>query len=254
MIANYHTHTARCGHAVGEDREYVERALERGLKILGFSDHIPMPFRDGHESRFRVPLARLEDYVRSVLDLRAEYEKEIRILLGFESEYYPDYEEALAELLAPYPVDFRILGQHFNDSSESLYNPVPQESRERLSFYVDRVLEGLATGNFLYAAHPDLIHFTGEEAFFRQEMTRLCRGARLLDIPLELNILGMREGRNYPDPLFWEIAARERNRVILGCDAHTPEDVAHPAQLKEARAFAAKYGLLLINEINEEAR
>ena len=51
MIANYHTHTARCGHAVGEDREYAEMALARGLKTLGFSDHVPMPFADGHESQ-----------------------------------------------------------------------------------------------------------------------------------------------------------------------------------------------------------
>ena len=48
MIANYHTHTYRCGHAVGEDRQYVETAIERGLKVLGFSDHVPMPFPDGH--------------------------------------------------------------------------------------------------------------------------------------------------------------------------------------------------------------
>ena len=31
MIANYHTHTFRCGHAKGEDRAYVETAIERGL-------------------------------------------------------------------------------------------------------------------------------------------------------------------------------------------------------------------------------
>ena len=73
MIANYHTHTARCGHARGEDREYVERAVERGLETLGFSEHVPLPFADGHESYFRVPLARLEDYVRSVLALREEF-------------------------------------------------------------------------------------------------------------------------------------------------------------------------------------
>lgn len=37
MIANYHTHTWRCRHADGTEREYVERAIEGGLKILGFS-------------------------------------------------------------------------------------------------------------------------------------------------------------------------------------------------------------------------
>ena len=110
MIANYHTHTYRCGHAAGEDRQYVETAIRRGLQVLGFSDHVPMPFPDGHESRFRVPLRLLEDYVQSVLDLRAEYRADIDVRLGFEAEYYPDLFEAMLELLRPYPVDCRPWG------------------------------------------------------------------------------------------------------------------------------------------------
>ena len=31
MIANYHTHTWRCGHAEGTEQDYVDRALERIL-------------------------------------------------------------------------------------------------------------------------------------------------------------------------------------------------------------------------------
>ena len=38
MIANFHTHTARCNHATGTDREYVEAAIRAGVKSLGFSD------------------------------------------------------------------------------------------------------------------------------------------------------------------------------------------------------------------------
>ena len=38
---NYHTHTKRCGHAIGEDEEYVINAIEAGLTDLGFSDHCP---------------------------------------------------------------------------------------------------------------------------------------------------------------------------------------------------------------------
>ena len=30
--ANYHTHTARCGHAIGTDEEYVQAAIQAGLK------------------------------------------------------------------------------------------------------------------------------------------------------------------------------------------------------------------------------
>ena len=124
LTVNYHTHTVRCGHAEGTDRAYVEKAVERGLKLLGFSDHVTMPFPDGHESRFRVPRAQLDDYVQSVLALREEFQGRIRILLGFEAEYYPDLFEAMRELLRPYPVDYLILGQHFNDSRELIYHIV----------------------------------------------------------------------------------------------------------------------------------
>ncbi len=33
--ANYHTHTTRCKHASGEDREYVETAISYGLHDFG---------------------------------------------------------------------------------------------------------------------------------------------------------------------------------------------------------------------------
>ena len=54
MIANYHTHTPRCNHAVGTEREYVENALEAGLQILGFSDHSPYIFPGDYYSGFRM--------------------------------------------------------------------------------------------------------------------------------------------------------------------------------------------------------
>ena len=39
----YHTHTYRCGHAIGTELDYLNSALENKLNILGFSDHAPQP-------------------------------------------------------------------------------------------------------------------------------------------------------------------------------------------------------------------
>ena len=44
---NYHTHTARCMHAEGADRDYVESALAGGFTTLGFSDHTPWRYAGG---------------------------------------------------------------------------------------------------------------------------------------------------------------------------------------------------------------
>ena len=47
MNYNLHTHTFRCNHAVGEDREYVENAIKAGMKVLRNSQEISaLPLAD----------------------------------------------------------------------------------------------------------------------------------------------------------------------------------------------------------------
>ena len=91
MTVNLHTHTARCGHAKGTDRDYIESAIQGGLTHLGFADHIPFVFPDGRESSFRIPMAERQDYMESLRALREEYRDRITIHIGFEMEYYPLY-------------------------------------------------------------------------------------------------------------------------------------------------------------------
>ena len=79
MLFNYHTHTKRCNHATGEEREYIETAIQGGLKSLGFSDHAPYIFPDGHQSFFRMKQDQLHEYAETVRALAKEYEKDIRV-------------------------------------------------------------------------------------------------------------------------------------------------------------------------------
>ena len=78
MICNLHTHTKRCRHAEGEDREYVLCAIEGGLKIFGFSDHAPYLFPNtDYYSTFRMKKEELFEYADSVLSLKKEYERDV---------------------------------------------------------------------------------------------------------------------------------------------------------------------------------
>ena len=81
MIANYHTHTWRCRHADGTEREYVEKAIEAGLKILGFSDHTPQVYPNGFVCPVKMLPVELEGYVDTILDLKLEYKNDIEINL-----------------------------------------------------------------------------------------------------------------------------------------------------------------------------
>ena len=89
MNYNFHTHTYRCRHASGTEEEYVLRAIEGGIRYMGFSDHAPLQFADGHESTFRVPVGQLQDYFDTIGALRDKYRDQIDIRIGFEMEYYP---------------------------------------------------------------------------------------------------------------------------------------------------------------------
>ena len=68
MLANYHTHTKRCNHARGSERDYIEQALAAGMRVLGFSDHTPCPFPDGHNSWFRMSVENCPEYFDTTLE------------------------------------------------------------------------------------------------------------------------------------------------------------------------------------------
>lgn len=251
MIANYHTHTWRCRHAAGSEREYIERAIENGIKILGFSDHTPYPFPRGYDSGMRMDMEQLEDYVVQILDLKWEYQRDIEIHLGLETEYYPLFWERLMKFLDGYPIEYLLLGQHHLDSEiqNAYWSGERTEDGALLKKYVDQCIEAMKTGKFVYFAHPDLFNFRGERSVFDREYRRLCRYAKKCGIPLEINFLGLDEQRNYPFAPFWKIAGEEENTVIFGCDAHHPEKIWNPRAEKLAKKLVDQYHLNLIETI-----
>lgn len=250
MTANYHTHTARCGHASGTEREYIEAALAAGMKTLGFSDHVPFRFPDGHQSGYRMPCERIEDYIESLVSLREEYKNDIRIYIGYEMEYYPEFFERMLAFLEQYPLDYLILGQHFIENElTNKYSGSIGEDEGQLAQYVDQVLEGLGTGVFTYLAHPDLARYTGSPEIYEKHMRRLCEGAKAFNIALELNYLGLQESRHYPCDRFFRIVHEVGNAVVLGCDAHYPSMLNNPATVVKAEDFCVRNGLVPLADI-----
>ena len=74
----------------------------------------------------------------------------------------------------------------------------------------------------------------------------MCAEAKSCGIPLEINLLGIREGRHYPNRFFWEMAAEEGCDVILGCDAHSPKALNDPRAEREGLELAKEFGLKVL--------
>ena len=229
MKVNLHTHTARCGHAQGTDEEFVLAALETGYTKLGFSDHTPFPYEPEFEAEnTKMSLAMLEDYIASVTALKELYKGRINILLGLECESVPRFFPFLTELRKR--LDYMILGNHGDWTAGDPYSGELTKQGE-LERYVDSAVQGLETGLFLYLAHPDLMlcSYPGMDGAAETLSRQLCREANRLCSPLEYNLYGtlkrVKPGKlGYPNRAFWEIAAEENVRAVVGIDAHRPKN------------------------------
>lgn len=252
MNYNYHAHTWRCGHATGTEEEYIRFAIENGIKYMGFSDHAPFVFPDGYQSSFRVQQEEAPGYIALLRELREKYKEQIDLKIGIEMEYYPAYFDAMLQNVKDLGAEYLILGQHFlySEHPDGLPSGRETDDVENLREYVRCVVKGIESGVFTYVAHPDLIRFNGDAAVYREEMRKICIAAREHNVPLEINFLGIREGRHYPVAAFWPIVAEEQAPVTFGFDAHDTSVAYDGASLAVAEEMVKQYGLNYIGVPN----
>ncbi len=225
-LTNYHTHTKRCRHARGEDREYVENAIKAGLKELGFSDHAPYVFDGNYDSGYRMFLNQANEYKNSILSLKEEFKNDIKIYYGFELEYYKDSFKREIEYLNTLEPEYLILGQHFvGGEPYGTYVAYINEDSE-LKNYVDECIEALSSEKFKYIAHPDIAGYNFTPSVIDREYTRLLEFCKENDYPVEINVLGLQGRRWYPKRKFFELAEKVGTKVIVGIDGHNPNAIS----------------------------
>ena len=138
--------------------------------------------------------------------------------------------------------------QHFlHCEDRSPYTGFPTDSESELRLYTELLIEGMESGRYAYIAHPDLINFIGDRQVYDEQMKRVCRYLKSRNIPVEINMLGVREGRHYTSEHFLEIAKECGNSVIIGCDAHYPEALDDRENLAKCLALAEKYSLPVVD-------
>lgn len=257
MKANYHTHTARCGHAEGMDEAYVQAAIAQGFDTLGFSDHVPWPYKSGFTNPgVRMHVSQLPQYTASVRALGEKYGDQIRVLAGFECEYFPEYIGWLADMKQEQKLDYLILGNHYDMTDDGGMYFGSTRTAQQLRRYVDSTIKGLETGMFAYLAHPDLFmrsygRFDDDCRAAARDLAAACHA---LKTPMEYNthdrfIAYMTHRVSYPHPEFFEIAAGEGVQIIIGLDAHEPAELSDPTQWNRAMRELEPYAGLHIGHL-----
>lgn len=265
FTCNYHTHTKRCGHATGEDEGYVLEAIGKGFRELGFSDHAMLP--DFSEPYMRGDYSLLSDYTHSIAALRKKYEDQITLYVGFEAESFPMYFPYYKELLENHVLDYLILGNHsaMSDSRKIVTRFSRIANASELYLYKELAIKAMATGLFSIFAHPDYF-LSGIDNFdsdCKKVSKALIEAAIAYDIPLEINLAGIRNGRRdyssgkrwiYPTDDFFSLVGKYKAKCVFGQDAHAPDQLGNAAAQYEAVRFAKSHDLVLLDKVDKILR
>lgn len=253
-MKNYHTHTARCQHATGEDEEYVRVAISEGFSTLGFSDHTPFPYEaEGFVSQVRMVESELPDYVASIRSLEKKYSGLIELKLGLECEPFFRFFPYLKEKKEEFNLDYLILGNHYfgEERDHKYYGYYGDKSM--FKEYASAFAKGAESGLFSYIAHPDLIFssypvFDEEAKALSKELFQI---AEEYNMPLEYNVSGFYKrpfrGLGYPCDNFWEIGRDYKVKALVGLDAHKSEQIAAKV-FKEGEEKLSLWGYEVVGE------
>ena len=235
-LPDYHVHTRRCGHAGGETREFVRKAVERGLSEIGLTDHIPLYFLP--ESERDPGLAMREEefdgYVAEVLELREEFRGRIAVRLGLEADYREGHEEELARWLARADWDLVLGSVHWVagwwiDAPGSSARFEKEGTELLYDEYYRLLAKAAGTGFFDVLTHFDLPKKFGHrppaprEGAERAAISAAREGA----CAVEISSAGLRKpvGEAYPEGRLLKQMVAAGVPVTFASDAHAPAEV-----------------------------
>lgn len=247
MKFDLHTHHYRCGHADGTIEDYIKAGIDAGLQVIGISDHSPYFGHEEEQPFPKIAMARseLNHYIEEVLRLKAKYEGKIDVLLGMESDYFPELFQAYRNAYANLPFDYLIGSVHqisgvsiFNRNRWKHLNEEQQIEEKRL--YYKTIADSARTGVFQILGHIDAMkgYYPAFSDLPAQDtVDETLRVIADCGVAIEINTSGKTKdvGGWYPSQAILERALHYGVEVTFGSDAHVPSRVGDDWELVRAK-------------------
>ncbi|MCR4579230.1 MAG: histidinol-phosphatase [Treponema sp.] len=279
MKINMHTHSTWCdGKNTAE--EMLLAAIKKGFDLLGFSSHCFHPldpaFYEAFDSLWHIPSANIEAYTAEIRRLQEKYADKIKIMLGFEADYFESsqYGSAIPDKknYSIYKPDYLIGAVHFVNTDKGFYTvdhhaEVIKENLIKLYSKADGQIDGkqavidyfeaerqmLKKGNFDILAHPDLLRkrngqlkiFCEEDSWYKEQIKETVKEIAKAGVITEINTGAIARGAmddTYPSKYFLDLLYEKGVPVCINSDAHTTDglDCAFDRATQTARKAGYK--------------
>lgn len=242
MRTDLHNHTIRCNHATGSIDEYIQKAIEIGIDIYGFSEHAPMNF----DKKYRLKVDEMDIYEKEILEAKEKYKNEIEILLAYEVDFLSNY---MDKRVFERKVDYFIGSIHFInewgfDNPEFIGKWEKGSIDEIWKSYFNAVKEMAKSGKFDIVGHFDLIKLFKfiPKTPIEKLANEALKAIKKSNMVIEINSAGLRKPINelYPSLNLLKEANSLDIPISFSSDAHSIEQVG--AGYKEAIELAKEAG------------
>jgi len=244
-LANYHTHT-NFSDGKSTPEEMVLQAIELGFKILGFSDHSPVPFF----SEWNMKYEKLIEYTTEIRRLKIKYQNEIEIYLGMEVDNIQfiannstwnfmnlDYKIGSVHYLKTFED-----GKYFNfDSSKiefakGLNEIFGNDIKKLIKYYYSQINKMLLNDKPDFVGHFDLItKFNKNHAFFDESekwyqdiVNETLEIVKQTNSVLEVNTRGfyrLLTDNFFPNNWILKICREMKISLVINSDAHHEKEL-----------------------------
>ncbi len=241
-MIDLHNHTPLCNHAVGTPEEFIQKAIQKGIKIYGFADHAPMEF----DYEYRMSFEDMSKYENEIKKLKEKYKDKIEILLGYEVDFTPFVDKRVLQR----EVDYLIGSVHFLDNW-GFDNPEFIKEWERRDVddvykeYFNKIEEMANSRLFNIVGHIDLVKVFGHTPTknIKDLAKNAIKAIKKANMVVEINTSGLRKPvkETYPSNELLEMILNEDIDITLSSDAHAPEQVGY--KLKETIEKLKKLGV-----------
>jgi histidinol-phosphatase (PHP family) len=251
-LTDYHTHSFRCGHAVGTMDQYIESAIAKDITEIGLTDHLHLYFDppEKRDPRWAMAESEYAAHYEEMLGLRERYRSRINVRVSVEADYVAGHEDELRAILDAWKFDFVLGGIHFMDGwliddPEQTHRYREERIAEIYRRYFANVQRAVRLGVFDVIAHFDLPKKFGHlpEEDLSDLVAKTLDLVKETDTVLEVSTAGLRKptGEIYPSKVILRMMREREIPIVLSSDAHDPADVGFGYETSLALVREAGY-------------